>query len=203
MSTEKAKAHYLNRGGSGKMNCGQAIIAAFKDKFSIGEDAVKLFASYGRGNAPDGLCGAYYAAKYMLSGRHPEKINKCHELIMASAGSDKCKEIRKLRKLSCVGCVETMANFVDKVGGGECAPSAGKEPCATGCGKHVISLEGQVRLIAGCMVLAGIVLAWLVHWAFISISLFVGCGLIYAGITDNCLMTIVLNKLPYNRTAQT
>jgi len=66
-------------------------------------------------------------------------------------------------------------------------------------GEGGISLERQVRLIAGSLVLAGIFLALFAHWAFILIPVFVSCGLIYSGLTDNCLMGILLMKLPYNK----
>jgi len=66
-------------------------------------------------------------------------------------------------------------------------------------GEGGISLERQVRLIAGSLVLLGIVLSWFVHWAFIFISAFISCGLIYSGLSDNCLMGMLLMKLPYNK----
>ncbi|MBP7216296.1 MAG: MBL fold metallo-hydrolase [Candidatus Omnitrophica bacterium] len=66
-------------------------------------------------------------------------------------------------------------------------------------GEGGVSLERQVRIIAGSLVLLGIVLSWLLHWAFIFVSLFVSCGLILAGLTDNCLMATLLMKLPYNK----
>jgi glyoxylase-like metal-dependent hydrolase (beta-lactamase superfamily II)/rhodanese-related sulfurtransferase len=66
-------------------------------------------------------------------------------------------------------------------------------------GQGGISLERQVRLIAGSLVLLGIILSWLLHWAFIFIPVFVSCGLVYAGLTDNCLMGTLLMKLPYNK----
>jgi len=66
-------------------------------------------------------------------------------------------------------------------------------------GQSVISLERQVRIIAGSLVLTGIILAALLHWGFIFISAFVSCGLIYAGITDSCLLGMLLMKLPYNK----
>lgn len=62
-----------------------------------------------------------------------------------------------------------------------------------------ISIERQVRIGAGTLVLAGIALAVLVNPAFIGISIFVSCGLIYAGLTDNCMMGMLLMKLPYNK----
>ncbi len=66
-------------------------------------------------------------------------------------------------------------------------------------GEGGLSLERQVRIIAGSLVLTGILLSWFVNTAFIFISLFVSCGLIFAGITDNCLMGMLLMKLPYNK----
>ena len=66
-------------------------------------------------------------------------------------------------------------------------------------GEGGISLERQVRLIAGSLVLLGILLSWFMYWAFILISLSVSCGLIFAGLTDNCLMGMLLMKLPYNK----
>ena len=66
-------------------------------------------------------------------------------------------------------------------------------------GQGGISLERQVRIIAGSLVLAGIIMAWLIHWVFIFVSVFVGSGLVFAGVTDNCLMGMLLMKLPYNK----
>lgn len=66
-------------------------------------------------------------------------------------------------------------------------------------GQGGISLERQVRVIAGSLVLTGVILAWLVNWGFIFIPVFVACGLVFAGLTDNCLMGMLLMKLPYNK----
>jgi rhodanese-related sulfurtransferase len=62
-----------------------------------------------------------------------------------------------------------------------------------------ISLERQVRIIAGSLVLSGILLAIFVNRWFLGISIFVSSGLVFAGITDNCLMGALLMKLPYNK----
>ena len=66
-------------------------------------------------------------------------------------------------------------------------------------GKKVVSLERQVRIAAGFLVLLGAALAWLVHPAFIGLSAFVGAGLIFAGITDTCGMGMILAKMPWNQ----
>jgi rhodanese-related sulfurtransferase len=62
----------------------------------------------------------------------------------------------------------------------------------------VISLERQVRIAAGSLVLAGVLLAVFVHPYFIALSAFVGAGLVFAGITDWCGMGLLLAKLPWN-----
>ena len=66
-------------------------------------------------------------------------------------------------------------------------------------GKQVVSLERQVRIAAGLLVLLGIVLGWLVHPGFPVLSAFVGAGLIYAGVTNRCGMGLLLAQMPWNR----
>ncbi len=63
----------------------------------------------------------------------------------------------------------------------------------------VMSLERQVRIAAGSLVLTGVVLAQLIHPAFIGLSAFVGAGLIFAGITDFCGMGLLLARAPWNK----
>lgn len=74
-----------------------------------------------------------------------------------------------------------------------------KEGLAVIKGEGGISLERQVRVIAGSLVVLGTLLSLTVHQAFIAIPIFVGCGLVFAGLTDNCLMGMLLMKLPYNK----
>jgi rhodanese-related sulfurtransferase len=66
-------------------------------------------------------------------------------------------------------------------------------------GKAHMSLERQVRIMAGAMACAGGVLAVAVSPWFGLLPAFVGAGLVYAGVTDRCGMAMVLAKLPYNR----
>ena len=69
-------------------------------------------------------------------------------------------------------------------------------------GKKTISLERQVRIAAGSLVLLGAVLGWVIHPAFIGLTAFVGAGLIFAGITDTCGMGMMLARMPWNRCSQ-
>ena len=65
-------------------------------------------------------------------------------------------------------------------------------------GRKAMSLERQVRIAAGMLVLVGIGLSW-VHPAFLGLSAFVGAGLVFAGITDTCGMGLMLARMPWNR----
>jgi rhodanese-related sulfurtransferase len=69
-------------------------------------------------------------------------------------------------------------------------------------GKKAISLERQVRIAAGSLVLLGTTLGWFVHPAFIGLSAFVGVGQIFSGITDTCGMGMILARMPWNQCSQ-
>ena len=62
------------------------------------------------------------------------------------------------------------------------------------------SLERQVRLVAGGLILAGIVGSLAVPWLKYA-SGAIGAGLTVAALTDTCAMGDLLSKLPYNRGA--
>ncbi len=62
----------------------------------------------------------------------------------------------------------------------------------------VISLERQVRIVAGSLVFIGVMLGWFVNQAFYGLSAFVGAGLVFAGISDFCGMGLLLAKMPWN-----
>ena len=66
-------------------------------------------------------------------------------------------------------------------------------------GRKTISLERQVRIAAGALVLIGTLLGWFVHYAFLGIPAFIGAGLVFAGITDTCGMGMMLAKMPWNQ----
>lgn len=61
------------------------------------------------------------------------------------------------------------------------------------------SLERQVRLIAGLLVVIGVALAVSVHPLFMGLAAFVGVGLTFAGATDICAMGMLLAKMPWNK----
>ena len=64
--------------------------------------------------------------------------------------------------------------------------------------KKVMSLERQVRIVAGLLVLLGSGLGWHFHPAFHALAAFVGAGLVFAGVSDWCGMGLLLAKMPWN-----
>lgn len=116
MSVIKAKNNYTGQGGCQRMNCAQAVISAFKEDFDIDEALVDVFKNYGGGRAPEGLCGAYYAVKYILSKKEPARLEELEKHFLEYAGALECSNIKGLKKLSCVGCVEKSSEFLEKLG---------------------------------------------------------------------------------------
>ncbi len=67
-------------------------------------------------------------------------------------------------------------------------------------GKKVMSLERQVRIAAGFLVLVGAMAAMATgNVYFAGIPAFVGAGLMFAGITDSCAMGLLIAKMPWNQ----
>lgn len=68
-------------------------------------------------------------------------------------------------------------------------------------GRGVWSMERQVRLAAGGLVVTG-VLGSLTYRPMKWLSGFVGAGLVFAAVTDTCGMAKLLGLLPHNRTRE-
>lgn len=60
------------------------------------------------------------------------------------------------------------------------------------------SLERQVRLIAGLIILLAAFLARVLDVRWVYLSAFVGFGLTFAGLSDICPMGILLGRMPWN-----
>jgi len=95
-------------------------------------------------------------------------------------------------RLAAAGC-ENVVN----VEGGTLAWEAAGLPLTRG--KKAMSLERQVRITAGFLVLLGVILGWTVSAWFYGLSAFVGAGLMFAGITDTCGMGMLLARMPWNQ----
>lgn len=100
-----------------------------------------------------------------------------------------------------------MQNVIS-VEGGTVACAAAGLPVVRG--RKVMSLERQVRITAGALVAIGAALAGFapeapVNWHAIGAGLagFIGCGLVFAGLTDTCGMAMMLGRMPWNQSCCT
>jgi rhodanese-related sulfurtransferase len=82
--------------------------------------------------------------------------------------------------------------------GGFDAWQAAGQPVERAAGPAPMSLERQVRIVAGSLVAITTGLGLAVHPYFFGLTLLIGCGLVFAGATDICMMATLLGKMPWN-----
>jgi rhodanese-related sulfurtransferase len=68
--------------------------------------------------------------------------------------------------------------------------------------RQPIELQRQVMIAAGSIVLAGLLLAAFVSPLFVALTAFVGCGLVFAGLSGHCGLAMLLKRMPWNTPAQ-
>ena len=111
--------------------------------------------------------------------------------VVCRSGSRGAQACRKLTEAG-------LDNIVNVQGGTQAWEQAG---FPVNRGRKAISLERQVRIAAGLLVLIGAALGFWVHPYWIGLSAFVGAGLVFAGITDTCGMGLMLARMPWNQVA--
>jgi rhodanese-related sulfurtransferase len=109
-------------------------------------------------------------------------------------------------KTACERMVAAGIGDVVSVEGGTTACDAAGLPVIRG--RKVMSLERQVRIAAGALVAIGAALAAFGPdplWKGIGAGLagFVGCGLVFAGLTDTCGMAMLIGRMPWNQVSAT
>ena len=107
MTTKEEVKRYFH--GEEKFNCAQAVLKIMEEKYPNKAELIPAFKAFGGGRAPDGVCGALYGALELLP--ESEHLNLRNEFCK-SAGSEKCKAIKKLKQLSCPSCVEVAVDLV-------------------------------------------------------------------------------------------
>ncbi len=65
--------------------------------------------------------------------------------------------------------------------------------------RAVLPLDRQLQLAIGLLVLAGVLLSIFLNPAWIWLSGFAGCGLIFAGLSGICPLRSVIAKMPWNQ----
>jgi glyoxylase-like metal-dependent hydrolase (beta-lactamase superfamily II)/rhodanese-related sulfurtransferase len=163
-------------------------------------EAMRLVAAGGQGSVIDVRTGAEFDGEHIAGSR-------LLPLDQLAQSADQVRATPAPRLLLCrTGSRATMArDTLQRLhiggltvieGGIEAYKAAGGQ---VERGQGVISLERQVRIAAGLIVLAGVLLANVVHPGFVWLSGFVGAGLVFAGITDWCGMGLLIARAPWNR----
>lgn len=108
MSVEKTLKAYKEE----KINCAQSVLRGFQESFQVPEETIAEAKKWGGGRADGGLCGALHSACQLAADDCTRQA--LHERFLASAGSDRCREIRKLGRLSCGECVALAATVLQE-----------------------------------------------------------------------------------------
>ena len=111
---ETAKAYYLGKKRPHRLNCAQSIAETLREKFPFDKGTMELFSACGGGRAPEGYCGAFYATKCILERYFPQTAAEKMELLQSFAGSLKCRELKALKKKSCLECIEKSIEVVEE-----------------------------------------------------------------------------------------
>lgn len=132
-----------------------------------------------------------------LNGLDPLHVQKLLE------GKERCVVICRSgnRARKAAELLATVSPRPEVLDGGIAAWEASGLPLIKGRG--VISLERQVRIAAGLLVLVGVILGTFISPIWYGLSAFVGAGLIFAGVTDTCGMAMMLARMPWNNSRAT
>ena len=126
------------------------------------------------------------------------------ELIMASRGARAHEPLYVICRSggrsaqACKAFVKAGFDNVVNIEGGTLAWIAAGLPVNRGT-KKMISLERQVRIVAGLLIVAGTILAATISPWFLAIPGFVGAGLTFAGMSNTCGMGMILARMPWNK----
>ncbi len=111
--------------------------------------------------------------------------------IICHSGSRAIKACEKLIAGGCdnVVCVE----------GGTQGWEAASLPVVRSSSCVKLPLERQLHIVLGLMVTLGVVLGVTVNPLWLILSGFVGCGMMFAGLTGICLMAQLIARMPWNQ----
>jgi hypothetical protein len=106
---ERPEALQYFHGESG-FNCAQAVLKAYSPWIGLEDACLERFSRFGGGQAPQGECGALFAAKSILQDVAVKQ--EIEEEFIRTVGNKRCREIRKGQTFTCQQCVQTAADAV-------------------------------------------------------------------------------------------
>ena len=92
-----------------RLNCAQSVIQAYRSVSGDEAHQLEEFKKLGAGRAPEGVCGALFAA-CQVGEKHAATLPRRFK---ARAGSIHCREL-KGQSVSCKTCVETAAELLEE-----------------------------------------------------------------------------------------
>ena len=91
-----------------RLNCAQSVLHAWREVVGDTTLTVAELKPFGSGRAPNGLCGAVYAACQLA----PNRAEELKAAFATGVGSLYCKEIRAAKEHSCAECVAEAAELL-------------------------------------------------------------------------------------------
>ena len=110
--------------------------------------------------------------------------------VLCHTGARALKAIEQFESAGCNDCI-----LVE--GGTQAWIDAGL-PVHRGA-RRVLPLMRQVQIVVGALNVVSAILALVAHPWFAVLPLFLGCGLLFAGVTGTCGMALALARMPWNR----
>jgi hypothetical protein len=92
------------------LNCAQAILRGFQQEFGISNQEIDDYRAFGGGRAPEGVCGALFAANRLLRQIGKESVV---EEFSKNAGGLLCADIRD-KHFTCAEYVRMADELVQK-----------------------------------------------------------------------------------------
>ena len=135
---------------------------------------------------------------------NPAKLASQHAVDLASPIYLLCRSGKRATQAA-KQCIAAGFQNVSVIEGGILACESCGQPLAgrlTGSNpgqKGPISLERQIRIAAGTLTVFGSILTLYLHPMWTMLPLMVGCGLMFAGITDQCGLGLLLRHAPWNK----
>ena len=93
-----------------KHNCAQCIVYKWNALFADNGQFAEAAKSHGAGRAPEGLCGALFAAASAVPNHRDEII----EEFKAKNGATTCMELKVTLNVPCKQCIDVADDLVEK-----------------------------------------------------------------------------------------